>query len=184
MQGQTNTTPLSIVLVGLVSAGLAGCASVPKPLEGEYPPLTSNQVSEHSIGTRVRWGGEIVTATPQANQTCIEVLSWELDNNYRPSRSDDRHYGRFLACREGFQDPAIYAPGRELTVIGSLTGFRDGTVGEFVYRYPVVATETIHLWPEQMTRTGLYDPLYGPRWSYYYRSPYYHYRPHRYFFYW
>ena len=55
---------------------LAACAPrIPPPLLGTFPELTVAQAQVQGVtGERVRWGGQIVSTTPQNNETCIEVV--------------------------------------------------------------------------------------------------------------
>lgn len=146
---------------------LSGCVSIPRPLEGDFQAFQPDQSTQRSIGARVRWGGIVIQTEPGQERTCIEVLAKELARDYRP-RTGDRNFGRFMACKTGFQDPALFAEGREVTVTGRLEGFRDGAIGEYVYQYPVVDTDVIHLWPERT------DQVYYYRHDPWYWGPYYH----------
>ena len=57
--------------LSLVVVALAGCASIPKPLQGEVNPITPRQAQQaDAVGTAVRWGGRIVSTEPGPNQTC------------------------------------------------------------------------------------------------------------------
>lgn len=60
-----------------------------------------------------------------------------------------RTVGGSSPARPGFYDPSSYAEGREVTVVGDLHGDRTQKVGEFEYRYPVVAAQAVHLWEER-----------------------------------
>jgi outer membrane lipoprotein len=140
---------------------LAGCASVPKPLQGEFASQSPQQGGTE--GERVRWGGSVITVEPLPDRTCFQVLGRPLGSNGRP-RLTDASEGRFLACRAGFYDPAVFTAGREMTVVGTRDGGETRTVGEFQLRLPRVAAEAIHLWPERR------DPLY-------YNDPYYFWSP-------
>lgn len=166
-----------LIPVSAASLILAGCVSVPAPLEGEYPVFQPDQATDRSIGARVRWGGEVISSRPEANRTCFEVLARDLDRTYRPLPGD-RTYGRFLACKEGFQDPAVFRQGREITVVGRLDEFVTQEVGEYSYRYPRLDADTVYLWPERpdvaVYDYGPYDPYwwYGPYWHPYYYHPY------------
>jgi outer membrane lipoprotein len=161
---------------------LAGCATVPEPLEGDYSEsFYPEQATSGSVGARVRWGGRVVETRPGEKRTCIELLARELDSSARP-RETDRGQGRFLACRGEFIDPEIFTNGREVTVVGRLRGFRDGSVGEFQYEYPVVDADSVYLWPERVD-PYIYDRgwyYHGWGWGYpsywpnYYRAPYFH----------
>lgn len=130
---------------------LAGCATLPEPLRGEYG---AQGPREARTGDRVRWGGSVIDVQPQAERTCFQILSRELSATGRP-REVDASEGRFLACRAGFYDPAVFTSGREVTVVGTLDGREARTVGEFNLELPRVAADAIHLWPER--RTVYYD---------------------------
>jgi len=169
-------------LTGLSLLTLGACATVPEPLEGDYSQsFYPAQATENSVGARVRWGGSVVETTPEAKRTCVEILAHPLGSTSRPTRSDE-DLGRFLACRDSFIDPEIFAHNREVTVVGRLNGFRSGRVGEFAYEYPVIDAEAVYLWPERTDLDG-----YGYGHGYHrtaYWWPYYHYpfRRHPLFF--
>src|SRR6056297_1315541 len=162
--------PLRLMIVLAVGA-VAGCASVPAPLEGEYSEsFYPDQAGDRSVGANVRWGGTVVETRPESERTCIEILAQELDRMARPVRSDEG-YGRFIACRNEFIDPEIFVNGREVT------GFREGKVGEFEYVYPLVAADAVYLWPERQEQYWYGHGYYG--WGYpyywpYYRTPFYY----------
>jgi len=156
----------TIITLGATLLLAAGCATVPEPLAGDFTDLYPEQAGEKSIGTVVRWGGTIVDARPGREETCIEVLARELDHQSRPV-DEDRAKGRFLACRDGLQDPVVFASGRDLTVVGRLAGFVDGRIGEFEYTYPRIDADTLFLWAEQPDFVYYADPwLYDPWWHY------------------
>ena len=148
-------------------AGLSGCAIVPAPIAGkDFAPLTPQQAAaQNARGTRVRWGGEIITVEPKADTTCFEVLARELHVDARPSRRDASD-GRFIACGKGFYDPAVYAKGRDLTVTGETAGTEQRLVGEHNYNYARVEADGIYLWPKR-ERMPYYDP-----WSPFYCDPF------------
>jgi outer membrane lipoprotein len=150
---------------------LAACARPPGALRGTFAPLTVRDVQARpTIGDRVRWGGEIVAARPRQDETCLEVLSRPLDRRARPIRGDQT-LGRFVACASGFYDPTIYAPGRELTVTGTLADATTRKVGDYEYRFPVVKADLTYLWPPRPERVLYYDPwpdpFWGPYWGHY-----------------
>jgi outer membrane lipoprotein len=159
-----SAAPLTVV--SLLALLLSGCATVPEPLTGEYPALTPDQSGDQHVGQQVRWGGTIVDTRPGAEETCIEILGRPLDDSARPM-SGDADRGRYLACRDGFEDPAIFESGRDITTIGTLTGFVEGRIGEFRYVYPRVDARTLFLWGERQP-TRAYDPwfYYDPWWPY------------------
>jgi outer membrane lipoprotein len=165
----------TITLVALVL--VAACARPPRPLQGEFPPVTVRDAQAGDrTGERVRWGGTIVSTMPERDRTCLEIVSKPLDRRAHPRDVDDS-YGRFDACGQGFYDPQIYERGRDVTVVGTIDGSRSGRVGEYDYLFPRVAAEVILLWPEPPPYgRGYYDPYptgvyVGPLW-YPYWYPY------------
>ena len=141
---------------------LAACARPPKPLAGEFP---DTGIAEARIGAQmgeqVRWGGTIVRTTPQAEQTCFEIVSRPLDRRARPEATDESG-GRFVACATGFYDPEVYAPKREVTIVGTLDGSTTGKVGGYEYVYPRIEAQTVYLWPERVHYEGYYAPYLYP----------------------
>lgn len=167
------TALIRTAMLTIALLALAGCASIPAPLAGEYADFQPDQATARSLGAEVRWGGSIVDTRPGRDETCIEILARDLDRNLRPTGGDLTH-GRFFACREGFRDPQVFTSGREITVIGRLQEFVDDQIGEFVYRYPRLSAEVIYLWPERpeivyadsYRYRGPWWPYYGPWWWY------------------
>jgi outer membrane lipoprotein len=147
----------------LLALGVGACSSVPEHLRGEYPPLVPQAVSERDIGTEVRWGGVILSAHPDASKTCFEILSRELGSSSRP-RNSDMTSGRFIACTQGFQDPEVFSKGREVTVVGQLQALDVRMVGQYNYRYPVLAAQSMSMWPERpdIIIHDFYDPFFHP----------------------
>lgn len=145
---------------------LAGCATAPRPLQGEYASVVPAQASDGAEGVRVRWGGRIVGVETRAAESCFEVLGRDLDGQARPRRVDASQ-GRFLACRSGFYDPAVFAKGRDITVTGTLKGHETRNVGDYPYDYPRVDSDTIYLWPKRSDVIVDYRP--GP---FFYASPF------------
>ncbi len=157
----------TVLLLLPAAALLGGCATAPTPLAGEFATLTpAESAASARSGDRVRWGGEIIKVEPRADSTCFEVLSRDLDASARPLRRDHSG-GRFIACRAGFYDPEVFVRGRDITVVGSVTGSEKGRVGEFDYTYARVAADAVYLWPkrplvvEQRNHWGP-DPFWGP----------------------
>jgi len=143
----------------------AACARPPTALRGSFAPLGVEQARAGApAGTRVRWGGEIVSTTPGRNETCLEVVSKPLDRQAHPERADETE-GRFIACAPGFYDPAIYAARREVTVVGTLQAPVRRRIGEYDYTFPAVQADTIYLWRPPEPRGSYYDPWLEPYWG-------------------
>lgn len=160
-------TRLALPGIALAALLASGCATVPEPLRGDFAPPTPEESGDQHVDQRVRWGGSIVDTRPGEAETCIEVLARALDDRARP-RSGDANQGRFLACRDGFEDPAVFERGRDITVIGTLTGFVEGRIGDFRYIYPRVSADTLFLWGEERPVHYYHDPMwyYDPWWPY------------------
>ena len=155
-----------ILLASLVTA----CASVPQPLVGEFPSLEPQQAKQLAQNQNIRWGGVIIAVNPQQDSTCLEILGKPMDTKQRPI-NEDGTIGRFIACKNQFLDPAVFAEGREVTVTGPIRQIEERLIGEFVYSYPIIDATTIYLWAERTDRVSYYTggfyywPFYTP---YYY----------------
>lgn len=142
------------LLLGLVL--VAGCATGPRfELAGVDTTVTPREAVselERFRDRKVQWGGVIVSSHNLKDATQLEVLAYPLTDEGRP-KTDEEPRGRFIARYPGYLETVDFAPGRLLTVVGTLNGTRTGTVGEMPYTYPVVQMEQRQLWsgPEQRT---------------------------------
>ena len=128
---------------------LAGCVTVPAPLQGSYSAALPSESATHGQpGERVRWGGQVVGVHNGASESCFEIVGKVLGNDGRPL-VHDRSEGRFIACRGGFYDPEVFKAGREVTVVGTVNRFESHRIGDFDYRYPIVMADVVYLWPER-----------------------------------
>ena len=152
----------------VLAAGLlAACATQPTPLQGEYVEVTPQDAASADVtGQVVRWGGRIVRTEPQNNRTCFEVLSTRLDSYARPYWATDDVGGRFIACRAGFYDPAVFEPNREVTFTGRVEGYDNRKIGGYDYRFPRVAADVVYLWPVRDRVDVLTVPAPWPWWGY------------------
>ncbi len=168
-----------LVMLMLVSAcGSRYPTQIDQAVSSEATVSDIQQGLATDKGVTVRWGGVIANINNQEKQTWLEVVQLPIKSNGKP-RDTDVSSGRFLVKIEGFLDPAIYAKGREFTVVGILSGMSDGKIGEFEYKFPVVAAQGYHLWP-QTRELDYYNAYFIPvtYWRPY--LPYYypiHYRP-------
>ena len=103
-------------------------------------------VKDNAQDVQVMWGGVIVKATNTADHTDFAVLFYPLDSSQRPDRQQPAK-SRFIVRYHGYLETMVYAPGREITVLGKLQGVEEGKVGDAPYRFPVVKADRIHLWP-------------------------------------
>ncbi|HVQ32625.1 MAG TPA: Slp family lipoprotein [Lysobacter sp.] len=156
-----------IAMIGTVALALAACVTQPTPLQGEYTTVTPRDAATtDATGQVVRWGGRIVQTEPQPNRTCFEVVATQLDTSSRPYWSSDVDDGRFIACRTGFYDPAIFEPNREVTFTGRIEGYETRKIGGYDYRFPHVAADVVYLWPMQERVDVLAYPAPLPWWGY------------------
>ncbi len=139
----------AVCLLAGASLLLGACASLPKPLRGEAVAITPTEArTAGRTGLPVRWGGRIVETRPLADRTCFDMIGSRLDAEGRPEHMTDQGNGRFIACKEGFYDPALFLQNRELTISGTIDGFEERRIGEYAYRMPRVAADVIYLWPQ------------------------------------
>jgi outer membrane lipoprotein len=130
-------------------------------------------------GARVILGGDILTVQPRPGLTEIELLTRRLRGDDSPERSDQSP-GRVLLHSPEFLDPAVYAPGRRITIVGDVTGVEERKIGEVPYRYPVITADRIRLWPKDVVVGPAYYPYpwgyYGPYYDPFYLGPSRYYR--------
>ena len=155
---------------------LGACTTLPTPLRDAT--VRQFTVAEARRGlapvdVNVRWGGSIANVRNGLKHTWIEVVDEPLGGDGRPISSDTSD-GRFLARFQGFVDPAIYARGREITVVGTLETAVTRPIGAFPYRFPVVKVHTQYLWqPLPRHSPGYYaDPFWNDPW-YPWGAPFY-----------
>ena len=160
-------------LVTLVTLAmlLGSCAGMPPAELGKAPAdapsrsAVQSAPAEH-VGKVVRWGGEILSIDNARGYTDVEIYGRPLFDNAEPS-PDGGDGVRFIARVQRFLDPVQYKPGKRLTVQGRLQAAVTRPVGEFEYRYPLVAVDAMHLWPvyESPPLPAWYrDPYYDPWW--------------------
>lgn len=159
--------PCFLFATALTSVLLAACATQPTPLQGEYMPLTPRDaIAGDRTGAVVRWGGRIVQVEPKTNATCFEMLSTRLDTYGRPYWAGNDTGGRFIACRAGFYDPAIFEKNREVTFTGRIDGYENRQIGGYDYRFPHVAADVVYLWPAYDRINVVTRPAPWPWWGY------------------
>lgn len=130
---------------------LAGCAVTPPfsddMLHNVDRSLQPEQALRGSVqGTKVMWGGVIVNATNTTDHTDFSILYYPLDGAQRPDRQHQPKR-RFIARYPGYLETMVYAPGREITVLGELQGVEQGKIGNAPYQFPVIKADKIYLWP-------------------------------------
>ena len=159
-----------ILITLAASLTLAACATAPKPLQGQFSTVSPrDSVAQKQTGTPVRWGGRIIETLPGQGETCYQMIARPLTGSGRPSStSSDASDGRFIACRAGFYDPAVFEPGRDVTFIGRIDGYQTTKIGEYDYPLPKIDADVVYLWPVQreveVVPAYPYGP-WGPAWG-------------------
>ncbi len=128
---------------------LASCATISRQTRQQVDTSISfaqlHADPDRYMGKKVLLGGVIVLTTVQANETWVEVVQHPLDWTDRPKETDVS-YGRFLIHFHDFRDPAVYAPGRRITVAGQVEGKKARMLQQVEYIYPVLAPLETYLW--------------------------------------
>jgi outer membrane lipoprotein len=159
---------LGFYIAGLLLVGLLGCASY--PISRQYQAMASKDVNftmvlanpEAYMGAIVIWGGRIVETTNTPEGSEIIVLETPLQGWEEPS-SPEYSPGRFVAKSSSFLDPAIYRPGKKITIAGQVMGGEKKPLGTTEYTYPIVNIKEIYLWPAP--KMYAYEPMdYWPWW--------------------
>lgn len=175
-------------LILLLSLG--GCATqVPNSIS--KPPVSNINLAEviadpdQFTDNEVRWGGIINNVENKATNTWMEIVNYPLKKNGKP-RTAGLSNGRFIAKFKGFVDPFIYSTGRQVTVIGLISGHTTQPIGDFNYVFPLIDVTSSYLWPVEQEPVYMDYPPPPPWWYYdpwsYYPYPYmypYPYHRHR-----
>jgi len=131
------------------------CAPVisPQLMEQVDRSLTYGSLAsrpDESIGKIVLLGGTIVQTLPKPKETEIEVVQKQVSSSGEPYLTDQSE-GRYLVVVDRFLDPAIFRPGRDITVAGKVRGSALRRLGEIDYRYPLITAVELHLWSEPLS---------------------------------
>ena len=150
---------------------VSGCAHViSKDLrKASDTTLTLRQVLQNpsaSRGKTVVWGGEIIETLNQKDGTTqIEVFQRPVDRRGEPEETVASE-GRFLINADQYLDPYIYQKGKRITVAGELIGEELKPIGGMDYRYPLLLSKQIYLWPDYYYSSYPYYYYYNPWWFY------------------
>ena len=158
-----NSLSLKSFALSLTAAlAVSACTTVPPQIEGTFSDITPARVDPAVFGRSVRWGGVILSTEAKNGQTCMEILSHNLDKYLRP-KQEDYTAGRYIACKPGFQDPMVFTAGREVTTTGTIRNIEMRLVEDFNYRYPVLDVDNLVLWEKRrkvIVYRGFNDPWY------------------------
>ncbi len=139
-----------LLIAVIVLLQFVACSTTPSlDTHGVDPRVNTRQAvatADALRGRKILWAGVIVQGRNQADSTQLEVLAYPLRYNNHPDL-DAAPLGRFLIVQHGYLETVDYAPGRAMTVVGTLDGLRHGKVGEADYDYPVILAQQLRLWP-------------------------------------
>lgn len=138
-------------LVFLMMLFAAGCAQPifdPTGVDTGLTPTKAVPAFESVRGRRVIWGGEVVESRNLAHSTELVVLGRALNASQRPLPGSPQQ-GRFIVHYPGYLETVTYRPGRQVTIEGRLVDRQIRPVGKARYLYPVVAADSVYLWPEE-----------------------------------
>jgi outer membrane lipoprotein len=146
-----------VFIIGL-TALLAACASaISKQSLSQVDPAISFQAvardPERYKGKVILAGGRILSTTAREGESWVEVLQHPLDWQLKPEDTDVSS-GRFLVRSQEFLDPAIYAAGKKITVVGEVWGKKVLPLKEMEYSYPVLIPREYHLWKPEAPYGG------------------------------
>ncbi len=144
------------ILILLGSVLLCACSTKAKfASEGIDASITPQQaLVEGTVLENVSllWGGVIISSVNLQEATQFEILAYPLTSQQRPDINRSP-MGRFLAVQEGYLELSDYAPGRLITVSGTLQEKRSGRIGESEYIYPLLNVTQLHLWKIPVQRS-------------------------------
>ncbi len=163
----TSLKMLSIALLAALT--LTGCARVlPETALArvdstiDFAALQSDPMPYR--GKFVLLGGVILGLDTGKNDATVEILNWHLDRRGEPVAQDENG-GRFLVRTDRWLDPAVYMPGRLITLVGRVEGVEVRELYGTDYRYPVVRLQENHVWDQPYDfhprrRVNPYAPSY------------------------
>jgi len=150
------------ILVGGMALLLQGCSYA---ISSDVSRIADRSVTFEQFqadpssfkGKTVIFGGEIARIRTVKNGTLIEITQKELDYWGKPRRTD-RTGGRFIVHQSRTLDVLVFAPGREITVAGEITGAEEKFQAEAEVLYPLINAREIKLWPRE--KPGWDKPQY------------------------
>jgi outer membrane lipoprotein len=100
---------------------------------------------ERFKGKTVVVGGRVISTSVKPGETWMEILQQPLGSRQKPEDTD-ASLGRVLVKFADYRDPAVYSPGRSITVAGQVLGKQIRRLGQIDYSYPALLAREAHLW--------------------------------------
>jgi outer membrane lipoprotein len=132
-----------ILLAAACTKGISKQARSRVTYSGTFSTL--QEKPDDHLDEVVLLGGKTIETKVGSKYSEITVLQLPLDGGDRP-RIEAQSEGRFLIRSEQLLDPAVYAEGTAITVVGKVIGSEARKVGEYNYVYPVLEPIEIKLW--------------------------------------
>ncbi|MBX2885356.1 MAG: Slp family lipoprotein [Granulosicoccus sp.] len=128
---------------------LSACASNPVDSSDVSVRSTPDAIVKADAPTtgKVLWGGVILSSANLSEGTQIEVLSYPLDHRQLPM-TQRNSTGRFVVEHPEYLETYDYAPGRLISVVGTLSGIDKGSIGKAEYHYVQIVPDSLYLWRE------------------------------------
>jgi outer membrane lipoprotein len=142
----TNKWWLCLLVLLVAGCGPVISQNVLKDVDRDLPFQEIQRDPDNFKGKTILLGGRIIETAPLPDKTRMMVLQSPLDFRNKPF-ADSGSEGRFIVEAAGFLDPAVYAPGRQVTVAGIIDGKEVLPLGEINYTYPIVVSRELYLWP-------------------------------------
>ena len=157
---------------------LGACTSMPKAIQNmnvvDVTYSQANQNIDNHRNVSVRWGGIIIDVENEEDFSLVQVLFYPLNYSGRPQLNAP-HGGRFVIKSTEFFDPVVYAKDKEISVVGTLDGDIQCTVGKKIIRVPLIQSMAVHLWPKRQNNYYGYGPYHYGYYSYpFIRGGYYY----------
>lgn len=133
---------LSTALSGC-SAGISQQALSQVTYTGSFAELQAQPLRHQN--EVVLAGGKIIDTLAGSDATEIIVLQMPLNRRAQPMEKDQSQ-GRFIVRSSQFFDPAVYAKGSLVTVVGRVISAQARPIGQRNYLYPVLDLVEIRKW--------------------------------------
>ena len=147
---QNSNRVLQLTVYYFLLTALIACAPVisPEVLKAVDQTITFEQILKNPDtykGKMILLGGTIIKTINLPNETLIEVVQQPLNRGKMP-KDPEASKGRFIIVFKEFKDPAIFSPGRLITVAGEVIGSQTRPLGETNYNYPLLTPKEYYLW--------------------------------------
>ena len=141
-----------LVLFLIVATLISACATTPNfnlgNVDQTIQPRDVVQDLDKFMAKNVLWGGVIINSANVKEGAELEILVYPLDTHLKP-KLESSTLGRIIALHKGYLETRDYAPGRLLTLVGTIKNITKRPIDKAEYTYPVVEIVQSHLWPEK-----------------------------------